>query len=432
MKFDYDALSRLTTFKDGSTDVAIESYAYDATGNRQSFTNSAGTQAYTYPSTSHRLSKVGSVTRSYDAAGNTSGIGGTAKQFIYDDTGRMGQVKQAGTAVMNYRYNGKGEQVRKYLSSANTYTVYDEAGHWLGDYDNTGTALQQAIWLDDLPVGLIANGNQLHYVEPDHLGTPRVVIEVARNVPVWTWDLKSEAFGNSVPNQDPDGDATPLVFDMRFPGQRYDAASGLNQNGARDYDMGGGRYAQSDPIGLYGGISTYGYAFSNPMSYVDPLGLKPNQACVAGWIASCAVVGGTAGFIGGGLLGGAAGTVVTPIAGTAAGAIGGAELGGLGGAAAGGIAGGIIGGAVCPDEKPCPPCRLANGQTVTPGTIGYRLDLVPPSPPHHPYTGDHYNLYRANQNPNNCQCFWQPAGAADAAGGLPPPPGSIPIEPFIN
>lgn len=76
-------------------------------------------------------------------------------------------------------------------------------------------------------MGLIANGNQLHYIEPDHLGTPRVVIEVARNVPVWSWDLKSEAFGNSVPHQNPDGDTNSLIFDMRFPGQRYDAVSVL-------------------------------------------------------------------------------------------------------------------------------------------------------------------------------------------------------------
>lgn len=293
VKFDYDALSRLTTFKDGPTDVAIESYTYDATGNRQSFTNSAGTQAYTYPSTNHRLSSVGSVARSYDAAGNTSGIGGTAKQFIYDDTGRMGQVKQAGVAVMNYRYNGKGEQVRKYLSTANTYTVYDEAGHWLGDYDSTGAALQQAIWLDDLPVGLIANGNQLHYVEPDHLGTPRVVIEVARNVPVWTWDLKSEAFGNSVPNQDPDGDANVFVFSMRFPGQRFDAFTGVNYNYFRDYEPGTGRYVQSDPIGQRGGYATFAYSNSSPLLTWDFFGLMPslnpgpvNAEGVIGWV-SC-------------------------------------------------------------------------------------------------------------------------------------------------
>ncbi|SDQ37682.1 RHS repeat-associated core domain-containing protein [Pseudoxanthomonas sp. CF125] len=278
VKFDYDALSRLTKFKDGPTDVAIESYAYDATGNRQSFTNSAGTQAYSYPSTNHRLSQVGTTARSYDNAGNTTAIGGIAKEFVYDDTGRMAQVKQNAIVQRNYAYNGKGEQVREYAGTANTYTLYDEAGHWLGDYDNTGAALQQAIWLDDLPVGLIANGNQLHYIEPDHLGTPRVVIEVARNVPVWTWDLKSEAFGNSVPAQDPDGDATPLVFDMRFPGQRFDAATGLNQNGARDYDMGGGRYVQSDPIGLNGGISTYAYALNSPLTWIDPEGTQMRGA----------------------------------------------------------------------------------------------------------------------------------------------------------
>ncbi|KAF1718667.1 type IV secretion protein Rhs [Pseudoxanthomonas yeongjuensis] len=273
VKFDYDALSRLTAFKDGPTDVAIESYAYDATGNRQSFTNAAGTQAYAYPSTSHRLSHVGAVARTYDNAGNTTAIGGIAKEFVYDDTSRMSQVMQNAIVQRNYAYNGKGEQVRKYLGASNTYTVYDEAGHWLGDYDNTGAALQQAIWLDDLPVGLIANGNQLHYIEPDHLGTPRVVIEVARNLPVWKWDLKSEAFGNGVQDQDPDGDANPLVFDMRFSGQRYDAASGLNYNYMRDYDPSTGRYSQSDPVGLLGGISTYGYVGSAPLETTDPLGL---------------------------------------------------------------------------------------------------------------------------------------------------------------
>ena len=253
--------------------MAIESYGYDTTGNRQSFTNASGTQAYTYPSTSHRLSQVGATARTYDNAGNTTAIGGLAKEFVYDDTGRMSQVKQNAIVQMNYAYNGKGEQVRKHQGTANTYTVYDEAGHWLGDYDNTGTALQQAIWLDDLPVGLIANGNQLHYVEPDHPGTPRVVIEVARNVPVWTWDLKSEAFGNSAPNQDPDLDASLFVSNMRFSGQRYDAVSGLNYNYFRNYNPGAGRYLESDPIGLNGGISTYAYVGSSPLSESDPTGL---------------------------------------------------------------------------------------------------------------------------------------------------------------
>lgn len=128
--------------------------------------------------------------------------------------------------------------------------------------------------MDDMPVGLLADG-VLHYIEPDHLGTPRLVFNPLRNVAIWTWDIKGELFGNTEPNQDPDIDGQAFVFDMRFPGQRYDAVSGLNYNYFRDYDPGTGRYVQSDPIGLGGGISTYAYVGGNPLGAVDRLGLWP-------------------------------------------------------------------------------------------------------------------------------------------------------------
>lgn len=233
--FGYDTLGRLTRTEDGPTSAAIDAYTYDATGNRLSHTTAAGTSSYTYPSSNHRLTDVGGTARSYDAVGNTTTIG-SGREFVYSDANRMSQVKNSGAVAMNYAYNGRGEQVRRNIGTTNTYTVYDEAGHWLGDYDSSGAVLQQALWMDDLPVGLLANGGQLHYIEPDHLGSPRVVIEVARNVAVWKWDLKGEAFGSTAPEQDVDGDAVPFVLDMRFPGQRYDAFNGLNQNRARDYD----------------------------------------------------------------------------------------------------------------------------------------------------------------------------------------------------
>jgi RHS repeat-associated protein len=269
----YDTLGRLTAFKDGATGTVIDSYSYDATGNRLSAQVNGNSQAYAYPTDSHRLASVANASRSYDAAGNTTAIDDAAREFVYDATGRLSEAKRSGTLAMEYRYNARGEQVHRFLGTTSTYTLYDEDGHWLGDYNTASKAVQQVIWLDDLPVGVLA-GNTLNYVQPDHLGAPRAVIDSVRDVAIWKWNIKGEAFGNTAPDQDPDRDGASFVFDMRFPGQRYDSTTGLNQNYYRDYDSISGRYVQSDPIGLNGGLSTYAYTGANPIGLVDPFGLS--------------------------------------------------------------------------------------------------------------------------------------------------------------
>jgi RHS repeat-associated protein len=119
------------------------------------------------------------------------------------------------------------------------------------------------------PDAVAANPPAVYYVHADHLNTPRLVVDTAGQKR-WRW--LAEPFGTTVPEDNPAG-LGAFVQNLRFPGQYADQESGLSYNYFRDYDASIGRYVQSDPIGLAGGINTYSYVYGNPLTYVDPDGL---------------------------------------------------------------------------------------------------------------------------------------------------------------
>lgn len=104
----------------------------------------------------------------------------------------------------------------------------------------------------------------VYFIHPDHLGTPRVVTDQAGTV-VWRADY--EPFGKA------NITTSTVTMNLRLPGQYFDSETGLHYNYFRDYDPATGRYLQSDPIGLDGGINVYAYASNNPVNRIDPDGL---------------------------------------------------------------------------------------------------------------------------------------------------------------
>ena len=280
--FNYDDLDRLVgaTLTGGNA----YGYAYDATGNRTQSTINGTTYALAVSPTSNRYTNVATAAgatnaQGYDAAGHlqSEGQGGT---YTYSDRGRLsGETRATGT--FNYLYNAFEQRTYKsgpsaVITTGTAYYVYDEAGHLVGEYDATGKAVYETVYLGDVPVAALTQPalgqTTVSYAYADHLNTARVLVRPADQAIVWTWG-GNEPFGQTQANSNPSG-LGAFTYNPRFPGQVADVESGWFYNWNRDYNPALGRYTESDPIGLAGGsMSTYAYAGGTPLTRIDATGL---------------------------------------------------------------------------------------------------------------------------------------------------------------
>ena len=312
--FGYDELGRLTSV---ATSPGTWTIGYDANGNRTAMTWAKAaaapvTRVYGVAPTSNRLLGLSTPARTmgHDAAGNVlsdwQGFVGFAA--TYDLAGRLA-LMESSTNGSNYEttqywYDAHGQRVLKYPTGATrcsgnprscvaqtvtkpTVYVYGPDGQLMGEYDGqTGAVRREYVWLQGAPVAFVdgtTSQNTTYYVQTDHLDTPRVVLD-RQGRQRWSW--VSEPFGTGAPATNPLGFGA-VTLNLRMPGQYFDKESGLSQNWFRDYDAGVGRYTQSDPIGLAGGINTYSYVENQPTMKVDPTGelafLLPFVPAATGW-----------------------------------------------------------------------------------------------------------------------------------------------------
>ncbi|PHR56841.1 MAG: hypothetical protein COA43_13315 [Robiginitomaculum sp.] len=106
----------------------------------------------------------------------------------------------------------------------------------------------------------------LYYLHADHLGKTQFATDTTGAV-IWDGGITTP-FGESLTL------ASAFTQNLMFPGQYADSETGLSHNWHRTYDPMLGRYLQSDPIGLAGGLNRYAYVGGNPVSNVDTTGLK--------------------------------------------------------------------------------------------------------------------------------------------------------------
>ncbi|WP_179958316.1 RHS repeat-associated core domain-containing protein [Chitinimonas arctica] len=261
-QYGYDGYDRLSSWQDGTKSQA---YKYDVSNNRTELTVNGKTFVQRVETTSNRLTASdGPQSSVYQYDANGSRTSDTKQSYIYNARGRL--IAAAGA---QYVVNALGQRIVKTYQGQTTVYHYDMQGHLIAESDQLGNTKREYVYLHDTPIAVIDFG-AVRYIHTDHLGTTRLITDATKR-PIWAW--QGEPFGNSAPNEDPEATGGAYAYNMRHPGQYFDRETGLFYNGHRDYDAAGGRYIQSDPIGLAGGLNTYAYVDGNPLSYSDPLGL---------------------------------------------------------------------------------------------------------------------------------------------------------------
>lgn len=292
--YGYDVNSRLVTANGGV--AGSQSLLYDLNGNRTSHTWSSATDIYDNSAIGNALNSIsGTRTRvfTYDSVGNLieDSQNGVASKFSYDASNRLrslertnpvnvcrpnGQCFNLIAGFWSYTYNAQNQRVSKNASLNATsgvvsrrHYIYNPNGQMIAEANgDTGIVDASYLWIGSEPLAII-KGTNLYSIHSDHLGRPEKVTNSAKTI---VWKAENYAFDRKVTLDNIGG------LNIGFPGQYYDQESDTFYNYFRTYDGSLGRYQQSDPIGLNGGLNTFAYAGSSPAVLFDSLGLVPQDS----------------------------------------------------------------------------------------------------------------------------------------------------------
>ncbi|MFZ5503509.1 MAG: RHS repeat-associated core domain-containing protein [Pseudomonadota bacterium] len=262
--YNYDLAGRLQTVtKNG---ITVESYGYDANGNRLSRNGVSGT----YDDQDRLLAWAGN-TYTYTANGElhtkTNAAGVT--NYTYDVYGNLKAVTLPDGTPITYLTDGRNRRIGKQINGTTTQGfLYQDQLRIAAELDATNTVVSRFVYGTriNVPEYMIKSGT-MYRIITDHLGSVRLVVNTTDGSIAQRLDYDS--YGNVTT------DTNPGFQPFGFAGGLYDNDTKLTRFGARDYDAESGRWTAKDPIGFNGGDSNlYAYTANDPINFIDPLGLE--------------------------------------------------------------------------------------------------------------------------------------------------------------
>jgi RHS repeat-associated protein len=276
---DYDQRYNVANIKGGGLDYV---YTRDAGGNVTSIANYLAPSVtdeqthYNYNSANNQLDgSTGTVPKTYTYDTNGNMVSDGTNTLSYDGLNRIIQIDNQSGTVATYGYDSSNRRIRKTVGSTTIHYLYDLNSQLIAETLLDGTPLREYIYLDGEPLALReyqTNPGTYYYIN-DHLGTPQRLVDGSGTV---VWQAAYFPFGKAQVLTE------TVANNLRFPGQYFDAETGLHYNWHRFYDPETGRYISADPIGLVGGMNLYAYVQNDPVNRIDPWGLNPGAAAAWG------------------------------------------------------------------------------------------------------------------------------------------------------
>jgi RHS repeat-associated protein len=279
----YNSNDSLASAVSGTGGYGSWSWTWDSTGNVQHQVINGTTTNFSLTSGTNHLSQWANgttVVATHTAAGNlnTTKISGVTQETLnYNQANELSSVSTT-SAAATYEFGLDGRRIEK--APPGVYPIIYQYGQaakeLLSENDLHGGQTADYIYLNGQPIGEInPTSSTLYYTHTDRLGTPQKLTDSSQST---VWSATYQPFGSTQTLVSSLG-----TQNLRLPGQSFDAETGMNHNGFRDYAAGLTRYVESDPIGLNGGISTYQYVKGNPAKFVDPQGKNASDGSSGSW-----------------------------------------------------------------------------------------------------------------------------------------------------